>query len=121
MTKASSVLLVEDDPDVAWGLREALEFEGYAVHAAANGQEALQHLRGGATAPCVILLDWKMPVMGGSHFLHELTQSPQERPAVIVLTASSNTDIQAFDSDVSVMRKPVDLDDLLEAIRAHCA
>src|SRR2546428_350964 len=70
------VLVVDDDLAVRESMRSVLEGEGYAVTAAENGLEALQHLRNGLR-PEVILLDLLMPVMDGWQFLRELRQDPE--------------------------------------------
>ncbi|MCM8794902.1 MAG: response regulator [Candidatus Omnitrophica bacterium] len=57
------VLVVDDEPDIRDVLRITLEGEGYEVHEAANGEEALTQLQ--KVNPHLILLDCKMPRMDG--------------------------------------------------------
>src|SRR5258708_8046133 len=72
---ASSVLVVDDDPNLVRLMSKFLKLEGFAPVPAANGQEALAYLRGGGDAS-VILLDLRMPVMDGWAFRHEQRQDP---------------------------------------------
>src|SRR5689334_25346132 len=62
-----SVLVVEDDPELRELLRVALTGDGYAVSTAANGRDALRHLRSTAST-CIIVLDLALPVMDGRQF-----------------------------------------------------
>jgi CheY-like chemotaxis protein len=84
---AGRILIVEDDPDVQVTLVDLLEDAGYPVDCAANGQEALNHLRRG-TLPSVILLDLMMPVMDGYEFYDHL-QANAEWATIPVLVVSA--------------------------------
>src|SRR5438132_876878 len=72
---ASSVLVVDDDPNLVRLMSKFLKLEGFAPVPAANGEEALRYLRGGGDAS-VILLDLRMPVMDGWAFRQEQRQDP---------------------------------------------
>jgi CheY-like chemotaxis protein len=81
------VLVVDDEADLLEILSDRLEGEGYEVLTAADGLEALDRVR--ATPPACIILDLKMPRLGGLDALAELRR---EAPAahIIVLTGSAN-------------------------------
>src|SRR5206468_8707293 len=72
---ASSVLVVDDDPNLVRLMSKFLKLEGLAPVPAANGQEALAYLRDGGDAS-VILLDLRMPVMDGWAFRIEQRRDP---------------------------------------------
>ncbi|MEX0868626.1 MAG: response regulator, partial [Nitriliruptoraceae bacterium] len=57
------VLVVDDEPDVLLLCRVNLEFEGYEVIEAADGETAMEQIR--AERPVVVLLDVMMPKMDG--------------------------------------------------------
>ncbi len=57
------ILVVDDEPDIRDVLRITLEGEGYEIHEAGNGQDALHQLQ--KVSPQLILLDCKMPIMDG--------------------------------------------------------
>jgi CheY-like chemotaxis protein len=112
------VLIVDDDPDCLDALRFLLEDRGYRVHAAKNGQEALEHFQGGGRAD-VIVLDLLMPVMDGLEFLERRRANPAlARTPVIVLTA---TDARLASREDIVMRKPVDFGQLMAMIESYSA
>ena len=102
-------------------LERFFEFEGWEVRAAANGQDALQSLRG-AAPPCVILLDLMMPVMNGWQFRAAQRNDPDlaEIPVVAVTAAGTRTDIAAIQVD-GWLSKPVDFDRLLATVRLFCS
>jgi CheY-like chemotaxis protein len=108
------LLVVDDDAGSLAALADILSMEGYLVETVANGQEALDHLRAAASPPALIILDLFMPVMDGWQFLAEMKIDPklsQLRIPVIVITAL-NAKVEAD----AIIRKPVDLVRLLQAV-----
>jgi CheY-like chemotaxis protein len=108
------LLVVDDDAGSLAALADILSMEGYLVETVANGQEALDHLRAAASPPALIILDLFMPVMDGWQFLAEIKIDPklsQLRIPVIVITAL-NAKVEAD----AIIRKPVDLVRLLQAV-----
>jgi two-component system alkaline phosphatase synthesis response regulator PhoP len=62
-SSGSSVLVVDDEPQVVWMLKFSLEAEGYQTFSARDGRAALEEER--LHHPQVMLLDSKMPGMHG--------------------------------------------------------
>ena len=111
-----TILLVDDDHDVAEALSTVLADEGYDVATASNGREALVYLKS-HTAPRLILLDVMMPVMDGYEFRIEQQRDPAIADIpVVVLTAGSMGERVAEMGVTAHMRKPVDLDRLLSEV-----
>jgi CheY-like chemotaxis protein len=95
-------------------MKMVLEWEGYRVDCASNGQEALGRLMSG-DRPAVILLDLNMPVMDGRQFRAEIGRDPI-LAGIPVVTVSAARDADAVES-ASCVRKPFEPAELLEAIR----
>jgi len=97
-----------------------LEFEGYRVELAANGQQALERLCSGIK-PCVILLDLMMPVMDGWQFRRQQVANTElaEIP-VIVVSAAGKERVSEVDAN-AYLTKPLDLDELLARVSDYCA
>jgi DNA-binding response OmpR family regulator len=116
------VFVVDDDDSIRGSLAEILENEGYDVHVAKNGADALARMRALDRSPCVILLDLMMPLMDGFEF--RALQLADERIAgvpVVVFSADGATDRKAASLNVAAsLKKPVRLEDVLQAIEAHC-
>jgi two-component system chemotaxis response regulator CheY len=115
-----TVLVVDDDGDLLEVLGEVIEEEGYRAVTARNGEQALALLRDGER-PCVILLDLKMPGMGGEEFRR--LQLADERFAgipVVGFTGLSDGETRRL-ALASYLRKPVKLHHLLETIAHYCS
>jgi CheY-like chemotaxis protein len=110
------VLLVEDDKDIREAVTAVLEAEGYTVLTAGNGQEALEILARGR--PCVVLLDLMMPVMNGWDFMQEVKRSHRlDDLPVVVVSAYSERKAEGVRR---VLRKPLDVNQLLAAVADYC-
>ncbi|MCZ7664871.1 MAG: response regulator transcription factor [Thermoleophilia bacterium] len=68
------VLVVDDEPDLVWGVRHALLDEGYEVHAAHDGVAALESAR--QQRPDLVVLDVMMPKLDGIGLCRELRRDP---------------------------------------------
>ncbi|WP_375755108.1 response regulator [Corallococcus exercitus] len=114
----STILIVDDEPDLREVVAELLEMEDYTVLQAANGQAALEVLAS-QPQPCLVLLDLMMPVMDGHEFLHRLRQDERHRELpVLMLTAHFSA--KAPPGTVGLLRKPVDIAELLAMVARHC-
>lgn len=78
------VLVVEDNVDLAYGLQNNLEIEGYDVRVAENGEIGLEEAE--AWDPELIILDLMLPGLDGYRVLQHLRKSGDTTP-VLILTA----------------------------------
>ena len=78
------IVVVEDNPDLAFGLRNNLEIEGYEVDVAADGLAGLATVRAGT--PDLVILDLMLPGLDGFRVLKTLRDEGREVP-VLILTA----------------------------------
>jgi DNA-binding response OmpR family regulator len=78
------VLVVEDNRDLAFGLRNNLEIEGYAVTVAEDGEDALRRAADGS--PDLMILDLMLPRLSGFHVLRRLREEGSGLP-ILILTA----------------------------------
>ena len=78
------ILIVEDNPDLAYGLRTGLEIEGYEVQVAEDGETGLERAR--CVAPDLVMLDLMLPGMDGYRVLKTLREGGSDVP-VLILTA----------------------------------
>jgi CheY-like chemotaxis protein len=118
----SSVLIVDDDPDILEVLVTILGMQGYHVVAATDGAEALAKLRGGECPhPCLILLDLMMPGTSGAQFRAEQVKDPALASIpVVVLSGDGRLAEKADLMGLNWLKKPVDFDLLLATIRRFC-
>jgi CheY-like chemotaxis protein len=117
------VLIVDDDPAVRRLAESLLTVHGYEVLMAADGRDAIRRLD--EHCPDLIVLDLDMPVMDGWQFRTEQRFfSEKKRAAVPVLLMTGIDDagrIAATLQAVGLVQKPIDPDDLLEAVSAAVA
>src|SRR5690242_8782193 len=84
INRMTHVLIVEDNPDLAFGLRNNLEIEGYRVTVAEDGLQGLARAR--SAAPDLIILDLMLPGLDGYRVLRTLRDEGRTTP-VLILTA----------------------------------
>ena len=109
------VLVVDDDFDIREALSDVLASEGYSGLTAADGGEALERLRGGVR-PAVMLLDLMMPRVSGVEVIDALRKD-ESLSKIPVVVCSANRGYGPDDLGVhDVLRKPVSVEELLEAV-----
>ena len=87
------ILVVEDEPGIAFGLRSDLTLEGYAVEVAEDGETASR--RAEESAFDLILLDINMPAMNGWEFLSRYNKSAKitgNASVIVMLSTTLNPD-----------------------------
>jgi CheY-like chemotaxis protein len=122
-----NVLIVEDDPDTREMLTMLLSTEGFHAVAAEDGLEALHLLRTvrhrAPQVPCLILLDLKMPRLGGGEFRRAQLGDPTVAsvPVAVMSGASDAEQLAQALGAVATLTKPIDFDMLLDVVRRYCA
>ena len=113
-----SVLIIDDDASTRTLLTTALRTDGYDTVTAENGADAVRRLV--ESKPCVILLDFDMPVMDG-HDFREVQKRVAPDVPIICLTGAADADRTARRVGAStVLQKPVDVDALRSAVAEFC-
>jgi two-component system, chemotaxis family, response regulator Rcp1 len=128
-TRPVHVLLVEDNPGDVRLMREALH-NGHSnkkLDAVEDGEEALAYLRrrhpySEAPKPDLIFLDLNLPKKDGREVLLEIKKDEALRriPVVVLTTSEAERDIfRVYDLHANCyVKKPTDLDEYMEVIRA---
>lgn len=125
--KDKVILLIEDNPDDEALTLRALKNNNIKneVRVARDGQEALDYFFGENASsnpvPTVVLLDLKLPKVSGLEVLRHLRENERTEMQPIVILTSSKEEQDVADSYKlnvnSYIRKPVDFDQFMEAIR----
>jgi CheY-like chemotaxis protein len=116
---SSTVLVVDDDPNLVRLMSKFLVLEGFAPVPAANGQEALNYLRGGGGAG-VILLDLRMPVMDGWTFRREQRADPQLANIPVVVMSGVESEQMNELNAAAAFNKPVSFAEVVGVVRRLC-
>lgn len=112
------ILIIDDDFDIRSMMQLALEMNGYPVRTAASGREALAALRADPRVS-LILLDLMMPVMNGWQLSEVLRgDDALSRIPVLIMTAGRPPADDQFPG-MQVIRKPVDLEQLLSEVQRY--
>ncbi|WP_437291669.1 response regulator [Sorangium sp. So ce406] len=110
--------MIDDEPAIRDTLDTFLSFEGYEVATAESGEAAVEHAKGEQFD--LVITDLRMPGMGGDETLTALKRLHPNLP-VIVVTAYASDEAAARCSKEGafwIVRKPVDLDDLLCLVKS---
>lgn len=112
---AGRVLVVEDDQDMRNLIRDVLAAEGCDARTAENGEVALVMLSD--WSPDVILLDLRMPVMGGAAFASAYHQRPGPHAPIVVLSGSelAEEDVVRIGAR-AFLREPFGIEELLSVV-----
>lgn len=116
--KCKTILIVEDDDDIRNVMVDLLESEGYITKAATNGKEALDLLEA-MGKPCLVLLDMMMPIMNGRQFLDTLMTDTLLAP-IPVLIVSAVADKTNTEGSIGFLKKPIDIDVVLNVVSQYC-
>jgi DNA-binding response OmpR family regulator len=119
MTPAKkTILVVDDEPHIVMGLRDALEFEGFRVIAASKGREAIALAR--SEAPDAIVLDLMLPDVNGYAVCEELRRINAIVPIVMLTARSQEPDkIRGLDAGADdYVTKPFGVNELIARMRA---
>jgi DNA-binding NtrC family response regulator len=112
------ILIIDDEAEIRESLQTLLEFEGYDVEVAANGQQGLSKL--GERPFDLVLLDLALPDRNGIEILPEI-RSLDSQISVIMITAYGTVEdaVRAMQHGaVNFLQKPWDNEKLLADIRA---
>jgi DNA-binding response OmpR family regulator len=112
------ILIIEDNEDLAFGLRTALEFEGYDVDVAADGAAGLERAR--HDPPDLFVLDLMLPDTDGYAVLRELRRTGVHVPVLILTARGEEADVVlGFDCGADdYVTKPFSTAELLARVRA---
>jgi len=114
----AKILVVEDEPQMRMGLKDNLEFEGYEVLFAGDGQEALDILSD--TSFDLIILDVMLPKVSGFDVLKKIRADNNNTP-VIMLTAKGEEIDRVLGLELGAddyVTKPFSLRELLARVKA---
>jgi DNA-binding response OmpR family regulator len=112
------VLMIEDEPDLVRGVRDALEFEGFEIVATGSGREGIKLAR--ERGPDLILLDLMLPDMNGFSVCEEIRANNPTIP-IIMLTARSQESDKIRGLEVGAddyVTKPFSIGELVARINA---
>ncbi|HYN85635.1 MAG TPA: response regulator transcription factor [Pyrinomonadaceae bacterium] len=116
------VLIVEDDPDIAEGLRYNLEREGMPTRVAETGEKGLAAALDKKSPPALVILDLMLPGMSGTELCRRLRREPStRRTPIIMLTARGSESERVAGLELGAddyITKPFSVRELVARVRA---
>jgi DNA-binding response OmpR family regulator len=118
MDPKKTILVVEDEPQLALGLKDALEFEGFKVVTCGTGREGAQLAK--TERPHAVLLDLMLPDINGYQVCEEIRRSDAIVPILMLTAKSQEADkIRGLDAGADdYVTKPFSVGELVARIRA---
>jgi DNA-binding response OmpR family regulator len=112
------ILVIEDEPDLARGLRDALEFEQFEVTTVGQGREGIKSLRDAGAD--LVILDLMLPDINGFTVCEEIRQSHPVVPIIMLTARSQETDkIRGLEAGADdYVTKPFSVGELVARINA---
>ena len=113
-----TILVVDDEPHIVMGLRDAFEFEGFRVAGAGKGKDAIALAR--SDHPDAIILDLMLPDMNGYAVCEELRRINPVVPIIMLTARSQEADkVRGLDAGADdYVTKPFGVNELIARVRA---
>jgi DNA-binding response OmpR family regulator len=113
-----SILIIEDEPDIVRGLKDALEFEGFEVRATTSGEEGVELAR--AHAPDCVILDLMLPDLNGYEVCQQIRGSNGLVPIIMLTARGEESDkVRGLEAGADdYVTKPFSIAELLARIKA---
>jgi DNA-binding response OmpR family regulator len=118
MDAKKTILVIEDEPQLALGLKDALEFEGFLVLTCGTGREGVEAAK--TERPHAVLLDLMLPDVNGYQVCEEIRRSDPIVPILMLTAKSQEADkIRGLDAGADdYVTKPFSVGELVARIRA---
>ena len=120
MKTSKLILIVDDEYDIASTLELAFNMENYEVKLSTSGLEALEVLKIGPM-PDIIISDIMMPIMNGYDFVQKVREIKRFDHIPILLMSAGRVHKEKLESInySGYIRKPFDLDEVLDLVHKH--
>lgn len=117
------ILLIEDDPQIAFMYEKKLTSEGYDVVVKTDGEEGWNELTTGQR-PDLLLLDVVLPKKDGFEILKDLRAHPELHDLKVILLTNLAQEVdrqqgQKLHADDYIVKAHISLEDLIAAIETH--
>jgi len=114
------VLIIEDEPEILDLIGDLLTLEGYDVHTLRRIPHGLDQIR--ELAPDAIVLDLRLPGLGGMELLRLLAADVLLRRTPVVICSGASDLTRVYGPEIATMgcevvRKPFELEDLIGSVR----
>jgi CheY-like chemotaxis protein len=119
--KSTTVLIVDDEPDIVHVFKKSLEISGYSSYGFVNPIAAIDHFGQNSDLYQIVISDIRMPGMSGFDFAREVRRIKPE--AIIVLTSAFEINKSELDTVLpslkidAILEKPVSVEKLNQVLK----
>lgn len=121
--KMRSILIVEDDENIAELLKFLMERQGYEVHLCTDGRAARAFVEAGPAMPCLVLLDVMLPFFDGFELVKLMRSSAGWGTVPIVMLTAKTMEadiVRALDAGANdYIVKPFQPNELMARVRRY--
>jgi two-component system, OmpR family, KDP operon response regulator KdpE len=112
-----NILVVDDEPQITRVLKTTLSSHGYGIRTAADGEQALQELKG--WSPDLVITDLRMPNVGGLELCRAIRAESRVPIIVLSVKGEESIKVEALDAGADdYVTKPFNVNELLARVRA---
>jgi CheY-like chemotaxis protein len=111
------ILIVDDEFGIVEAIEGFLQDEGYRTATALNGRQALEKMS--QERPCLVLLDYMLPVLNGAAVLEAMKNDPHLRKIPVVLMSASPERMWKHLPATEFLPKPFGLVQLLDVVHRY--
>jgi DNA-binding response OmpR family regulator len=113
----STILVIEDDPNLAFVLKDNLEFDGYTVVTVADGAQGLERVA--TLRPDLVILDVMLPSLNGIQVCKGIRERGDRTPVILLTARSQEAEkVQGLDAGADdYVTKPFGVQELLARVR----
>lgn len=112
------VLVAEDNPEIQQLIQHILARDGYEIHVANDGQQAIEMI--GAERFDAILLDFMMPLASGFDVVHWIEENrPDAAKGCVIIITAAVRELASFDKSkvFATIPKPFDVEQLRNVVK----
>lgn len=112
-----NILVVDDEPQITRVLKTTLSSQGYGVRSAADGQQALDEMKG--WSPDLVITDLRMPTMDGLELCRRVRKESRVPIIVLSVKGEETIKVEALDAGADdYITKPFSVNELMARVRA---
>ena len=117
MLDKAKILIIDDEKAARYGMRKALEHQGYEIAEAEDGESGLRQME--QLIPDLVICDISMPVMDGMTFLRKVIDGDYTSPVVMITAyGSERVAVEAMKAGAyDYICKPYEVDELRLIVR----
>lgn len=119
MSEVKTILVIEDETDLITVLKELLEFQGYEVLTAIDGQIGLDTYLNSKDKISLVITDLNLPSLDGDKILKCISEANKNQRCILVSGYVGNEEmVTEYGDKVAFLQKPYKFQSLIELVKS---